>query len=99
MLWQEELTYNMHLRNSIRWLSYFLLFVLSGCDKSVPLTLRDVAGVYIVKYSHGTETLDLRADGTFAQRYVDKAQGIAVENQGTWNLDAASEQVDLLNVL
>src|SRR5229473_2215766 len=76
-----------------------LLCVTDGCIKAKPLTVSVVSGVYVVKYSHGTETLELRNDGIFTQRYICPAQEQPIVNQGKWALDVVSEEVDLFDAL
>lgn len=81
--------------------TFALLLLLScmvGCSKDQPLTVNLVSGTYVVKYSHGTETLELRADGTYVQRYVASGKIESITNQGKWVLDAAAGEVDLFDI-
>lgn len=63
------------------------LFLTIGCNKTQPLTVNLLSGTYIVKYSHGTETLVLQPDGSYTQRYVSKSNKEPTLNHGKWTLD------------
>ena len=62
---------------------------LVSCRKPTSL---GVSGNYIAKYSHGTDELCFREDGTFAQRFTFKGGSIAT-NSGIWIGPTTNDQV------
>ena len=53
----------------------------------------DVVGVYVAKYPSGTETLELKDDGTFLQEVVPEEPQAAspVARTGTWTFDEETQ--------
>lgn len=58
--------------------------ILASCNH--PLQVSDLAGTYIVEYSHGREELKLMENGSYTQVYVpnDISKASTVHNSGTW---------------
>lgn len=69
-----------------------LLWSLAGCTNDPPLTTAKMSGIYSAKYSHGTETLELKSDGTFTQNYVSATNATPTTNSGKWNLGQVKGQ-------
>jgi hypothetical protein len=55
----------------------------------------ELTGMYKAKYTHGTETLSLSADGSFAQVYTQAKDGRATTNAGTWEFSRKAGDITL----
>lgn len=75
------------------------LFIMAGCSKERPLTTEELSGVYTVTYSHGKETLELKRDGTYDQRYTGNVIGQTFANQGRWKIDDKFGAVTLIDAV
>lgn len=61
--------------------------VSSGCAK-----VGEIPGTYEGNYAKGTETFDMRADGTFTQTFVRNGQ-VVYTNEGKWKLQEDGERI------
>jgi len=61
----------------------------------------DVVGVYVAKYPSGTETLELKEDGTYLQEVVLKEpqDNTPVTRVGTWTFDEEAQIVSAPNCM
>ncbi len=74
-----------------------VLLMVAGCAKQ--LERSDLVGTYVVNYSHGTETLILKQDGSYEQDYMGK-DGKKLANTGTWETTGPSYgNVSLFNAM
>jgi hypothetical protein len=76
-----------------------VLCLLIGCVREEPLTVQLLSGTYVLKYRHGTETLELHKDGTYAQRYVSSSQKEPVLNEGKWSIDFVGGKIAVYDAL
>lgn len=56
----------------------------TSCRQSSKMSATDFPGIYLVKYSHGSETLVLQPDGTYEQKYAPITGAIIQTNTGSW---------------
>jgi hypothetical protein len=89
-------------RGTSSWLLYILIAVaFCGC---VPVPKRftkpDILGTYEIHYPFGTETLELRADDTYQQRFTDTSgKTFAITGRWTFDTAARSNQVALIDAM
>ncbi len=77
----------------------FCIFFMAGCSKERALTTEELSGVYLVKYSHGKETLELKHDGTYSQRYISNLDGQTLANRGRWETGVNGGTVVLIDAI
>jgi hypothetical protein len=71
---------------------------IDACSKEPPLSMNAVSGTYVIKYNHGTETLELNQDGTYFQRYAPAASQTMITNASLWSFDSQEDKITLRNV-
>lgn len=69
---------------------------LAACGKSKPMSTADFPGSYLVRFSHGSELLTLKTNGTFEQKYT-PISGTAQTNVGTWEFKTIPRPILYLN--
>ena len=74
-----------------------VLLITAGCSFSV--TKEEVVGTYELRYSYGTETLRLNADGTFEQSFLLKEEKMPKLVRGQWQLNPKDNTVALESTL
>jgi hypothetical protein len=63
----------------------FLIPLLTGCGK--PITKTELPGTYVADFGFATDTLAIKADGSFTQTIKIKAGGKIATVNGTWHFD------------
>lgn len=85
---------------AIMWLFGLVALSLMSCGRAPKTTAADFPGTYIANFSHGSETLVLKSDGTYEQRYVPKASDASQTNAGKWDFTISpSPSITLEDVL
>jgi hypothetical protein len=73
--------------------------LLFGCDRVTPREFQrsELIGTYEIRYDFGLETLSLREDGLYEQRFVDSSNKVFTA-QGKWTFHGGvNNQIDLEN--
>ena len=73
--------------------SSFLL--VSGCSRTVEAG--DAVGSYIANHGKGTDTLEIKADGTYSHSYKSSLEGVdtAFSHTGKWELEQGNKRIIL----
>src|SRR5258708_1211743 len=75
-----------------RFIPFVALSMLTACSMTV--AAKRVPGTYLLSYPFGTETLLLKADGTFVQEVaIRNEQPVTV--RGSWTFDPKESRVEL----
>lgn len=69
-----------------------LLFI-AGCSRTVEAG--DVVGSYIANHGKGTDTLEIKADGTYLHSYKSSLEGVdtAFSHTGKWELEQGNKRI------
>jgi hypothetical protein len=70
---------------------------LMSCGQPNKTTAADFPGTYVAKFSHGSETLVLKPDGTYEQRYVPNAGAATQMNTGKWEFKTSPRPIVFLD--
>ncbi len=76
-------------------LFFFCFILLCACEVSY----KEAIGNYKLQYSHGIERLELHADATYLQTYVNASNGKTFTRIGEWKLDTKFQLVELENAM
>jgi hypothetical protein len=71
--------------------------LLMSCGQSNKTTAADFPGTYVVKFSHGSEILVLKSDGTYEQKYVPIAGAATQTNAGKWEFKTTPRPIVYLD--
>jgi hypothetical protein len=96
LLWQEEDEARMKSTMLVLLVSIASLSLMS-CGQPNKTTTADFPGTYVVKFSHGSETLVLKPDGTYEQKYVPTAGAATQTNTGKWELKTSPRPIVYLD--
>lgn len=58
--------------------------ILLGCDK--PLSQQEVVGLYTADFGAGSDTIELRPDGTYVHLFSEPGAAAEVRNEGSWRM-------------
>lgn len=75
------------------WSIVVIQLCLLSCGE--PVAIDKLYGEWMATYNWGTDTIDLRQDGTYAQVVTITKTGERTKNSGAWEFHADSEEVDL----
>ena len=70
---------------------------LMSCGQPTKTTAADFPGTYVAKFSHGSETLVLKSDGTYEQKYVPTAAAATQTNTGKWEFKTSPRPIVYLD--
>ena len=71
--------------------------LLMSCGQPTKTTAADFPGTYVAKFSHGSETLALKSDGTYEQKYVPTAGAAMQTNTGKWEFKTSPRPIIYLD--
>ncbi len=88
-------------KGTLRFLMCGLLAAVAGSSIgcSGPKRVEELYGTYVAEYPFMTDTLVLKADGTYVQRVLVRTEPRELSSHGHWTYVPAANRVELDNVL
>ena len=82
------------MRNIVLALVLSAIGILCGsCKRGKKPSAADFPGTYVAKFSHGTETLLLKPEGAYEQKYTPNSGSVTETNFGNWAFHASPHPI------
>jgi len=75
-----------------------LILALLNAGCLYPTDRDELIGIYVAEYTFGTDTLELKSDGTYTQEISLKEEGTVLHGDGKWTYDQVTKYIDFENL-